>query len=80
MRPAHAPLMRQRASVLRVPARAAQLALELLVKINSELSRKDRGCDHYIRELLADIVRGTEAEALTHRSPQTFDALARTLG
>jgi hypothetical protein len=78
MRPMHVPGC-VTASVLRVPARAAQLALDLLVKINSELPSEYRGCDHHIGELRADIFRGTEAEALTHRSSQTLDTLARTL-
>ena len=61
-----------------MPARAAQLGLNLLVKINSKLPSKDRGCDHHIGELLADIVRGAVAQALTHRAPQTLDTVAGT--
>src|SRR5687768_6145216 len=65
-------------SELGMPARAAELSLNLLVKIDSKLPSKDRGCDHHIGELLTDIVRGTVAQALTHRPPQTLDTVAGT--
>jgi hypothetical protein len=65
-------------SELRVPAGAAQLGLNLLVKINSELPSKDGGCDQHIGELLTDIVWRTIAQASTHRSAQVLDTFART--
>ena len=61
-----------------MPAGAAQLGLNLLVKINSELPRKDRSCDQHIGELLTDIVRRTVAQASTHRSAQVLDTFAGT--
>ena len=66
-------------SVLGLPTRAAQLRLDLLFKIDTELPREDRGCDHDIGQLGADIVVGAEGQALTHGSPQGPDALAGTL-
>ena len=58
--------------MLGVPTRAAQLRLDLLVKINTELPREDRSCDHDIGQLSAEIVVVREAQTLAHGSPQAL--------
>src|SRR5215204_508865 len=66
-------------SELGVPAWTAQLRLDLLFKINSELPGKDGGSDDDFRQVSANIVRSAETQTLAHGSAQALDALAGTL-
>ena len=53
--------------------------LDLLVKINTELSRQDRGRDHDLGQLSPGVVVSLHALGLAHGSPQCLDAFARSL-
>src|SRR5215213_8475186 len=62
---------------LGLPAWAAELRLDLLVKINSKLPGENGGGNHDFGELVAYVVRSAETEALVHGPPQALQTFAR---
>ena len=63
---------------LGLPAWAAELRLDLLVKINSELPSENGGGNDNFGELVAYVVWRAETEALVNGSAQALQALAGT--
>src|SRR3954451_19925770 len=62
-----------------MPAGTAEVCLDLLFKINSELPSENRGGDDDFGQLAADVVGRLETEPVTHRSAQTLHAFPGTL-
>ena len=60
-----------------MPVETAQLGLDLLVKINSELPGENGSCNHNFGKISANIVRSAVAQTFAHGSPQALDTFAR---
>src|SRR5215217_8096146 len=64
---------------LGLPGWAAELRLDLLVKINSKLSGENGGSDHDLGKLPTNVVGRAESQSFAHCSTQAFQAFTRTL-
>ena len=65
-----------RTSELSVPVVTAELRLDLLVKINSELPGQNGSCNHDFGKISAKIIGSAVAQTFAHGSPQAFDTFA----
>jgi hypothetical protein len=60
-----------------VPVETAQLRLDLLIKINSELPGENGSRNHDFGKISAKIIRSPVAQTFAHGSPQALDTFAR---